>query len=119
MAKRSCDPRIAYPEVKVQVRDPMRVVGIVGPFAHVGSVFGKIRFLEGVKGMRRLVPGAPAAVPHGRAKHSPGLCGDCRMVQGYRARGVSIRGKFVSSKNTKYKTKDGVAMLINVVLTPG
>ena len=36
---------------------------------------------------------------------------------GYRAREVSIRGKFVLSRNMKYETR-WVAMLINVVLTP-
>ena len=33
MAKRSSDPRVVYPEVKVQVRDLVRVVGIVASFA--------------------------------------------------------------------------------------
>ena len=33
VAKLSSDPRVAYPEVKVQVRDLVRVVGIVAPFA--------------------------------------------------------------------------------------
>ena len=42
MAKCSSDPRVAYPEVKVQVRDLVRVVGIVAPFAPSG----KIRFIE-------------------------------------------------------------------------
>ena len=36
VAKRSSDPRVAYPEVKVQVRDLVRVVGIVAPFAPRG-----------------------------------------------------------------------------------
>ena len=40
-----------------------------------------------------------------------GLCG-------YRACGVSIRGKFVLSRNPGYKTR-GFAMWLNVVLTPG
>ena len=31
VAKRSSDPRVAYPEVNVQVRDLVRVVGIVAP----------------------------------------------------------------------------------------
>ena len=35
---------------------------------------------------------------------------------GYRARGVNIRGKFVLSRNTGYKTR-GVATWLNVVLT--
>ena len=29
----SSDPMVAYPEVKVQIRDQVRVVGIVAPFA--------------------------------------------------------------------------------------
>ena len=33
VAKRSSYPRVAYPEVSVQVRDLVRVVGIVAPFA--------------------------------------------------------------------------------------
>ena len=42
MAKRSSDLRVAYPEVKVQVRDLVRGVGIVAPFAPRGfSIRGK------------------------------------------------------------------------------
>ena len=41
MAKRSSDPRVACPEVKVQVRDLVRVVGVVVLFAARGSVFGE------------------------------------------------------------------------------
>ena len=37
MAKRSSDPRVAYPEVKVQVRDLVRVVGIVATFVPTGG----------------------------------------------------------------------------------
>ena len=43
VAKRSSDPRVAYPKVNVQVRDLVRVVGIVAHFAPgggAGSVFG-------------------------------------------------------------------------------
>ena len=36
VAKRSFDPRVAYPEVKVQVRDLVRIVGIVAPFVPSG-----------------------------------------------------------------------------------
>ena len=36
---------------------------------------------------------------------------------GYRARGINIWGKFVLSRNVGYKTR-GVAMLLNVVVTP-
>ena len=47
MAKRSSDPRVAYPEVKVQVRKLVRVVGIVAPFAPRGGQYsGEICFIE-------------------------------------------------------------------------
>ena len=50
MAKRSSDIWVAYPEVKVQVRDLVRVVGIVSPFVPRGrwggQYSGKIRFIE-------------------------------------------------------------------------
>ena len=36
VAKRSSDPRVAYPKVNVQVRDLVRGVGIVAPFAPRG-----------------------------------------------------------------------------------
>ena len=42
VAKRSSDPRVAFSEVNVQVRDLMRVVGIVVPFTPRGfSIRGK------------------------------------------------------------------------------
>ena len=44
MAKRSSDSRVAYPEVKVQVRHLVRVVGIVAPFAPRWSVFRENSF---------------------------------------------------------------------------
>ena len=44
VAKRSSDPQVAYPEVNIQVRDLVRVVDIVVPFAPRGSVFGKNSF---------------------------------------------------------------------------
>ena len=37
VVKRSSDPRVAHPDVKVQVRDLVRVVGIVSPFAPMGA----------------------------------------------------------------------------------
>ena len=37
VAKRSSDPRQAYPEVNLQGRDLVRVVGIVAPFAPMGA----------------------------------------------------------------------------------
>ena len=42
VAKRSSDPRVAYPEVNVQIRHLVRVVGIVAHFAPRGfSIRGK------------------------------------------------------------------------------
>ena len=38
MVKRSSDTRVAYPEIKAQVRDLVRFVGIVAPFDQRGSV---------------------------------------------------------------------------------
>ena len=52
MAKRISDPRVAYPEVKVQVRDLVRVVGIVAPFAHGRSVSGENLFYRAAGGKR-------------------------------------------------------------------
>ena len=43
VAKRSSDPRVAYHEVKVQVRDLVRVVGIIASCAQRGvSIRGKL-----------------------------------------------------------------------------
>ena len=44
MAKRSSDLWVADPEIKVQVQDLVRVVGIIDPLLHEGSVFGKNSF---------------------------------------------------------------------------
>ena len=41
VAKRSSDPRVAYPAVTVQVRDVVRVVRIIDPLPHRESVFGE------------------------------------------------------------------------------
>ena len=59
-------------------------------------------------GTRDMCRVSPAAVRNGRARqiYGVGPCGDCRMIlsRGNRARGVSIRGKFVSSTKLGYKT---------------
>ena len=46
LARNLNDCRVAYLEVNVQVRDQVRVVGIVVPFAPRGRYPGKIRFME-------------------------------------------------------------------------
>ena len=100
MAKRSSDPRVAYPEVKVQVRDLVRVVVIVDPLPVGGSVFGEKSFYlaPGCKWAQETCDGCPQQL---YAKGEPGKVqgrdrvgiveGSC----GYRAGRVSIRGKFV------------------------
>ena len=123
MVKRSSDHQVAYPEVKLQERDLVRVVGIVVPFVPLGAgtrekfVLSSSREKMGTGDLCR-VP--PAAVRHGRTRKTSGtgLHGIVEGSCGYRARGVSIRRKFVLSRNLWYKTR-GVAIWINVVLTPG
>ena len=64
VAKRSADLRQAYPEVKLQGRDIVRVVGIIDHFAPLGAgTRGKNRFVEALvgNGCRRRVPGAPSS----------------------------------------------------------
>ena len=85
MLKRSSDPRLAHPEVQVQVRDLVRVVGIVAPFAPRGfSIQGKFVFSSprGKMGTGHLCRVPPAAVHHGRARKSSGTgpYGYCRKV---------------------------------------
>ena len=85
VAKRSSDPRVTYLEVKVQVRDLMRVVGIVAPFTPQGvGSWGKsvYRAPEGQMGTGDVCRVPPAVVRHERARQSSGTwpCGDCRRV---------------------------------------
>ena len=46
-------PQVAYLEVKVQVRDLVRVVGIATPFAPRGSIFGENLFYRETRSTRR------------------------------------------------------------------
>ena len=78
MAKRSCDPRVAFREVKVQVRDLVRVVGI--------------RFIEpqGINGHRRSVHPAARGTPvYTRGVSIPGRFVLSRNP-GYKTRGVAM-----------------------------
>ena len=63
VAKHSSDPRVACPEVKVQVRDLVRVVCIVAPFAPRarGSIREKNRFIDLVRVVCIVAPFAPRA----------------------------------------------------------
>ena len=73
MAKRNSDPRVAYPEVKLQVRAPVRVVGIVAPFAPLGAgsrgkfVLSSPRDKMGTGDLCRM---HQTAVHHGRARQT-------------------------------------------------
>ena len=123
VAKRNSDPGVAYPEIKVQVRDLVHVVGIVASFAPRESVFGDTSFYRAPGGkwaqetcavypQQRYAPGEPGKA-QGRDR-----VGIVKSSCGYRARGVSVQGKFVLSRNPGYKTS-GVAMWLNDVLIPG
>ena len=64
MAKSRSDPRVTYADVKVQVRDLVRGVGIVAPLPHGGiGTREKLFFIEtkGVNGYRRSLPDASSS----------------------------------------------------------
>ena len=66
VAKRSSDPRQAYPEVKLLGRDLVRVVGIVAPLPHWGPVPGENSFYRargagGGNGPMKRLQGAPSS----------------------------------------------------------
>ena len=81
-AKRSSDPKVANPEVKVQVRDLVRVMDIVTPFAPRGVSIPENSFYPAPGG--KWAQETCAVVGHGRARQSSGTgpCGDCRGVVG-------------------------------------
>ena len=75
-----------YPEVKLQGRDLVRVVGIVVHFALLGAgIDGKfvLSFPSRKMGPGDLCRVPIAAVRYGRARQTSesGPCGDCRRVQ--------------------------------------
>ena len=88
----------------------MRVVGIAPPLPHRGSIFGENSFHRVPGG--KWAQGTCAGCPQQRyGTGEPGKVhrrDDVGIVEGscgYRARGVSIRGKFVLSRNPGYKTR--------------
>ena len=157
VAKPRSYPRQAYPEVSLQGRDLMGVVGIVAPFAPLGVGTGESLPQSQTSGTGPsascgyccpLCPtgvGTQGKVVLSRPRGKVGRGDMCRVplaavrygepgklqgrdrkgtVEGscwYRAHGVSIRVKFVLSRNLVYKTKgvEGYAMWLNVVLIPG
>ena len=124
VAKRNCDPRQAYPEVKPQGRNLVRVVGIVAHFAPLGPVARENSFYRanrgGGDGPRRRVLGAKrgGTLRESQANFSRESVGFVEGSCGYLACGVNVREKFVLSRNIRYKTS-GVAMLLKIVLTTG
>ena len=68
MAKRSSDPRVAYPEVTIQVQDLMQVGGITDLLPNVGTILGEnsIYLDAGCKWAQETCAGCPPAeVRHG------------------------------------------------------
>ena len=101
----------------------MRVVGIVAPFAPMGArtrgkfVLSSPRGEMGPGGARR-VP--LAAVLYGRARQTSesGPCGDCRMVLWETGPRDQYSGKILFIEKCGLQDELGVAILLNVVLTP-
>ena len=70
--KRSSDPRVAYPELNVQVRDLVRIVGIVAPFCPAGVQYsGKI--VLSIRQAKSRIPALPY-FQIGGMKHDQELC---------------------------------------------
>ena len=90
VAKHSSDPRVAYPEVKVQVRDLVRVVCIVAPFAPWarGSIREKNRFIDLVRVVCIVAPFAPRARGSIREKIVLSISGHMRPVPGATSSGM-------------------------------
>ena len=106
MTKRSFDLRVAYPDVKVQVRDLMRVVGIVSPLPQGVSVPGQNIFLSSPSGL--MDTGDLFRVPLAAVRHGSGARqGSGTVLVGIVevSSGVSIRGKFVLSRKLGNKTR--------------
>ena len=125
VAKHNSDPRQAYPEVKLQGRNLLRLVGIVAPLCPTGRRYpGKIRFISprGEMGKGDLCRVPVAAVRHGRARQTSRTrpYGDCRRVllwvPGLRDQ-HSGKIRFIA-RNLAYKTRR-VPKWLNVVLTAG
>ena len=83
VAKRSSDPWVAYPEVNVQVRDLVRVVGIVAPFASRGfSIRGK--FVLSTGQAKSSIP-ALSYFQVGDMKYDQELCAKVSYIPPHRA----------------------------------
>ena len=85
VAKSSSDPRRVYPDVKLQGRDLVRVVGIVVHFAPLGfGIHGKfvLSSPSGKMGLGDVCRVPLATERHGKARQTleSGPCGDCRRV---------------------------------------
>ena len=102
----------SLPEVKYQVRNLVRVVGITDPLPHGQSAqySGKIRFIElqGVNGHTTPMPCPPPQQWYDAGESGKVQGRDIVGIEegscGYRSRVVSIRGTFDISRNPGYKT---------------
>ena len=121
VVKRSSDFRVAFAEVKLQVRDLVRVVGIVANFAPRGSVFGENSLYRalGDKWAQETCAGCPkqqyAMGEPGKVQGRDRVCIVERSC-GCRTIYDQCSGKFVLSRNPVYMIR-GVAMWLNIVLT--
>ena len=124
MAKHSFLTRVAYPEVKFQVRDLVRVMGIIDPLPNWGGgqYLYKIRFIElqGVNGHRRHVPGAPSSgtTRESHAKFSEGTLWGLKKGPVDTGHRWSVFGEHSIHRET-HGIRLGVDLWLNVVLTPG
>ena len=107
VAKRSSDPRVANPEVTVQVRDLVRAVGIVAPFALRGSVRSKKSFYRAPEGKwaQETCGGAPTiGTPReSLVKFGSVPCRDCRRILWVLDPWDQNSGNIFLSRNPGYK----------------
>ena len=113
------EPWVAYPELLLQVRDIVRVLGIVAPLAPLGAGT-RGNFVLPSPGDKMGTGDLWRMAPYGKARQTSetGPCGDCRRFRVLRTRGVSIGRKIVLSRSLGYKMRE-IAICLNVNLTPG
>ena len=121
-AKYSSHPRQAYPIVKPQGRDLVRVVGIIAPFAPMGAgTRGKfvLSSRRGEMGPGDVCRVPLAAVCHRRERQTSesGPYGDCRRVLRVPGQRGQYSGK-IRFIDKHWIQDEGFAMLLNIILTP-
>ena len=122
MAKRSSDPPGSLPRSQSSgTRNIVRLEGIVAPFAPRGvSIWVKFVLSrpKQVNGHRRPVPDSPSSGTPQESQAKFRHCRDCRRVRWVPGPRGQYSGKIVLSRHPGYNTR-GIAMWLNVVLTPG